>query len=100
MVMAHINFSRQKIYIFVNTYTSVKTVVVSVRLPEEIVLELKKRKKNISEAIRDIIIKEIKKEKEEKEKILKELEKLEVIKERKTNISVVELIREDRDVLH
>ncbi len=76
-----------------------ETVVVSVRLPKEIVMKLKSKGKP-SEVIRKIIIKVLE---EEEKKIAEELEKigeLEVVKKRKSNKSVVELIREDRDVLH
>lgn len=72
-----------------------KSVVISIRLPEKIVRRLKKMGKP-SEIIKNIIIQRLY---EEKKKTIEEIKKIKV-REGESKVDVVKLIREDRDVLH
>ncbi len=73
-----------------------ESVVISVRLPKKVALELKKRKRNVSEAVREIVIKEIERERKE---LINELRRIKV-RRGEVKADVVELIREDRDASH
>lgn len=72
-----------------------KSIVISIRLPEKIVRRLKKMGKP-SEIIKNIIIQRLY---EEKKKTIEEIKKIKV-REGESKVDVVKLIREDRDVLH